>query len=32
MEENRLRDKLGLSSITWHETVEKLRQLAGPGL
>jgi site-specific recombinase XerD len=32
MEADRLRDKLGLSNITWHETVEKLKQLAGPGL
>jgi site-specific recombinase XerD len=32
MEENRLRDKLGLSSITWHEAVAKLRVLVGRGL
>lgn len=30
MDERRLRDKLGLSHISWRETVEKLRALAGP--
>jgi site-specific recombinase XerD len=32
MDEARLRDKLGLSQISWHETVGKLKKLAGPAL
>ena len=32
MDEKRLRDKLGLSPISWHETVERLRKLAGVAL
>ncbi len=32
MDERRLRDKLGLSHISWRETVEKLRRLTGPTL
>jgi integrase/recombinase XerD len=32
MEERHLRDKLGLSQISWRETVAKLRKLAGPAL
>jgi integrase/recombinase XerD len=32
MDGERLREKLGLSPITWAETEEKLRILAGPGL
>jgi hypothetical protein len=32
MDEVRLRDKLGLSQISWHETVDKLKKLAGPAL
>ena len=32
MDPTRLRKKLGLSKITWHETVEKLKKLAEPAL
>lgn len=32
MDPDRLRKKLGLSRITWNETVEKLRKLAEPAL
>ena len=32
MDSTRLRKKLGLSQITWYETVEKLRKLAEPAL
>jgi integrase/recombinase XerD len=32
MDPNRLRKKLGLSQITWYETVEKLKKLAAPAL
>jgi site-specific recombinase XerD len=32
MDPDRLRKKLGLSKISWHETEEKLRKLAGPAL
>lgn len=30
--EDQLRQKLGLSEITWRETLEKIRRLASPGL
>jgi site-specific recombinase XerD len=32
MDPTRLRKKLGLSKITWHETAEKLKKLAEPAL
>ncbi len=32
MPEEQLRQKLGLSPITWRETLEKIRKLASPGL
>jgi len=32
MDPDRLRRKLGLSHITWHETLEKLKRLAEPAL
>jgi integrase/recombinase XerD len=32
MDPNRLRKKLGLSQVTWYETVEKLKKLAEPAL
>jgi len=32
MDQTHLRKKLGLSQVTWYETVEKLKKLAGPAL
>jgi hypothetical protein len=32
MDHDKLRQKMGLSKISWQETVHKLHKLAGPGL